>query len=149
MITEMRFSEEWQLIDTVYALAVAANTETNTGYNDVSGMRRVVVIIHPMDPNDVIDVDVEQATSAAGAGAKTLHANAYDTSIAIADTKPTVIEIPADAYDVDGGFKFLNIELTTADTAGGGNDFLVEIWGHPHYLPADTTNLDSVVPTIS
>ncbi len=145
--TEMLFSEEYQLLDTVYALAVAAGAETNSGYVDTSTMGHIVIVIHPMDVNDVIDVDIEQATSAAGAGAKSLSASEFDATIATTDTKPTVIEIPGEAFDVDGGFRYINVELTAANTAGGGNDFCVEVWGRPYYMPADTTNLDSVIHT--
>ena len=137
------FSEQWQLIDTVYALGVAANTETNSGAVAVNNFHRLVIIIHPMDINDALDVDIEQATSTSGT-LKSVDSGGKDITVATADTKPSVIEIAADELDVSGGYDCINVEITTADTAGDGNDFCVEIWGMPAYKPADTTLLDSV-----
>lgn len=139
-----RFSEQWELIDTVYALGVAANTETNSGFNSLANYHRVAIIIHPMDVNDALDVDIEQATDTAGTGIKAFHSNDHDITVQTTDTKPSVIEIQTEELDVTNKFDCLQVEVTTADTGGGGNDFLVEIWGLPRFLPASTTNLDSV-----
>jgi hypothetical protein len=139
-----RFSEEWQLVDVLYGDAVAANTESNTGYNSVANFHRVAIIIHPVDVNDALDVDIEQGTDTSGTGAKTVDSGSKDIAIATADTKPSVIELRMAEMDVAGGFDCLNVEVTTADTAGGGSEFAVEIWGLPRYAPASTTNLDSV-----
>jgi len=140
-----RFSEVWELLDTVYGLAVPAASEANTGFLHVADYIRIVVIIHPMDINDALDIDLEQATTFAAGDAKALNANGKDTTIATADTKPTVIEIRPDEFDVTGGFDWLNVEITPANTGGDCNDYVVEVWGEPVYKPADTTNLDSVV----
>lgn len=138
-----RFSEQFQLIDVLYGDNVNGTTESNTGANLIENFARVVVIIHPVDINDNLDVDVEQAATAAGA-LKTVDANSKDVTIATTDTKPTVIEIRAEELDVTNRYCYLNIEVTTAGTNNGGNEFVVEIWGEPAYKPADTTNLDSV-----
>ena len=145
MTYTQRFSEQWELLDTVYGLAVPAASEANTGFFHVADYVRLVVIIHPMDINDVLDIDLEQATIAAGTDGKALDSNSKDTTIAIADTAPTVIEIRPDEFDVNGGFDWLNVEITPANTGGDGNDYVVEVWGEPVYKPAATTNLDSVV----
>lgn len=139
-----RFCEQWELVDVVYGDAVAANTETNSGYNNCEGYHRVAVVVHPVDVNDALDIDIEQGTTAAGAGAKTVDAGGKDITVATADTAPSVIEIKMEEMDVDGGFRFLNVECTTANTAGNGNDFAIVIYGLPRYLPAATTNWDSI-----
>lgn len=147
-VTRELFSEEYELLGTIYGLGVAAANEGNTGFLSLKSMYDAIIIIHPLDVNDAFDVDIEQATNTAGTGTvKTVSANEFDATISTADTKPTVIEVPADALDVDGGFNCINVELTTANTAGGGNDYLVEVWGRPAYKPASTTNLDSVIHT--
>lgn len=139
-----RFSEQWELIDVLYGDAVAANTESNTGYSNLANYVRVVIIIHPVDVNDALDVDVEQGTDTSGTGAKTLDAGAKDITVATADTAPSVIEIREEEFDVANKFTTMNVEVTTANTGGDGNDFVVAIWGIPVYKPASTTNLDSV-----
>ncbi len=143
MFTE-RFSETWELVDVLYGDAVAANTESNTGYSSLANFSRVVAIIHPVDVNDALDVDFEQATTTAGASAKALDSNAKDITVATTDTKPSVVEIRGEEFDVTNKFDCLNVEVTTANTGGNGNEFVVEIWGLTAYKPAATTNLDSV-----
>lgn len=139
-----RFSEAWQLIDVLYGDAVAANTESNTGYNSCRDFARVVIIIHPVDVNDALDVDVEQGTDTSGTSAKTFDSGGKDITVATADTAPSIIEIRPEEFDIANGFDCLNVEVTTANTGGSGNEFVVAIWGAPQYPPASTTNLDSV-----
>lgn len=144
MYTE-RFTEYTECLATLYVLGDAANTTQDTGNVLLENFHRAVVIIHPMDVNDALDVDVEQATTSAAGTRATLDSNSKDITVAIADTKPSVIEIRTEELDVDGGYKYLNVEVTTANTGGGGNDYLVEIWGLvPRYKPVSITNLDSV-----
>jgi hypothetical protein len=140
----VNFSEQWELIDFMYTLAGASNTEFNTGYSSIANYPRVVIIIHPMDINDALDVDIEQALTTAGGSAKLFHANDHDITVATTDTEPSVIEIVSEEFDATNKFDCLNVEITTANTGGEGNDFVVEIWGETAYAPAATTNLDSV-----
>jgi len=136
-----RFSEQWELIDVLYGDAVAAATESNTGRLNLANYVRTVIIIHPVDVNDALDVDIEQATTSTGA-LTAFDSNAKDITVATADTLPSVIEIRNEEFAA--GYEYLNVEVTTANTGGNGNDFVVEVWGEPVYKPAATTNLDSV-----
>lgn len=140
-----RFSEEWECLGVLYGNALAAANESNTGYKSLAQMHRAVIIIHPVDVNDNLDVDIEQALDTAGTTPKAFHGGDKDATILTTDTKPTVIEIRSEELDVNGGYIAINVEVTCANTAGGGNDYAVEIWGLPRYTPADTTNLDSVI----
>jgi len=139
-----RFSEQWELIDYLIGANVAQTVETNTGYNAITNFHRVVIIIHPVALNDALDVDIEQALTTAGGSPKAFHSSDHDITVATADTLPSVIEIAGEEFDVTGGFDCLNVEVTTATTAGNSNYFVVEIWGMPRFAPAATTNLDSV-----
>ncbi|RPJ36137.1 MAG: hypothetical protein EHM35_08715, partial [Planctomycetaceae bacterium] len=114
MYTE-RFTEAWELIDVLYGDNVNGTTESNTGANSVKDFSRVAIIVHPVDVNDVLDVDIEQAASANGA-LKTVDANSKDITVAIADTKPSVIELRMEELDVTNEYYFLNVEVTTAAT---------------------------------
>ena len=136
-----RFSEEWELIDTIYGVAVAAAAENNTGALLLANYIRTVIIIHPLDLNDALDVDIEQATTLTGALAS-FDAAAKDITVAAADTAPSVIEIRHEEFAA--GYEYLNVEVTAANTGGSSNYFVVEVWGLPVYKPAATTNLDSV-----
>lgn len=138
-----RFSEEWELVDYVLGANVAHTTETNSGLISVANYHRVVIIIHPVALNDALDVDIEQATSTSGTP-KTVDSGGKDITVATADTKPSVIEVKMAEMDVTGGYDCLNVEITTAATAGSSNYFVCEIWGMPRFKPAATTNLDSV-----
>lgn len=140
MYTE-RFSEAWELLDTIYGANVAANTESNSGVNLLANYVRAVIIIHPLSLNDALDVDIEQATTATGA-LSALDSNSKDITVAAADTAPSVIEIRNEEFSA--GYEYINIEVTTANTGGNSNYFVVELWGQPVYKPAATTNLDSV-----
>ena len=141
--TEM-FTEVWQLIDTIYGAAVAANTESNSGYSNCAGYARIVIIVHPLALNDALDIDIEEALTTAGGTPQTFDAGGKDITVAVADTKPSVIEIKGEEFDVSDSYDCLNVEVTTANTGGGSNYFVVEVWGMPAYAPASTTNLDSV-----
>src|SRR5574341_2531470 len=107
-----RFSEAWELIDVLYGDAVAANTESNTGYSSCANYYRIVIIIHPVDVNDALDVDIEQGTTTAGAGAKAFHSSDHDITVATTDTLPSVIEITGEEFDVANAFDCLNVEVT-------------------------------------
>lgn len=143
MLTEL-FSERWTLIDYLAGDAVAANTESNTGYNAVAGYDRVAVLVCPVDVNDALDVDLEQATDTSGTSAKTLDSGGKDITVATSDTLPSVIEINGAEFDVANGFDTLNVEVTTANTGGGGNEFAVLILGCTEDPPAASSNWDSV-----
>ena len=65
-----RFCEQWELVDVVYGDAVAANTETNSGYNSCANYHRIAIIVLPVDVNDDLDVDIEQGTDTSGTSAK-------------------------------------------------------------------------------
>ena len=140
MYTE-RFSEAWELLDTIYGANVAAAAENNTGVILLSNYVRTVIIIHPLALNDALDVDIEEATTATGALAQ-FDAGAKDITVAAADTAPSIIEIRNEEFAA--GYEYLNVEVTAANTGGSANYFVVEVWGQPVYKPAATTNLDSV-----
>lgn len=139
-----KFTEQWELVDVVYGDAVAADTETNSGWNLMENYHRVVILVHPVDVNDALDVDIEQDDTGDGSNVKTVDSGGKDITVATTDTAPSAIELRMEELDVSGGFEYLQVEVTTANTGGGDNEFVVEIWGLPRYRPASTSNLDSV-----
>ena len=141
MTYTQRFSEAWELLDTIYGANVAAAAENNTGVILLANYVRTVIIIHPLALNDALDVDIEQATTAAGA-LTAFDTNSKDITVATTDTKPSVIEIRHEEFAA--GYEYLNVEITAANTGGSSNYFVAEVWAEPCYKPAATTNLDSV-----
>ena len=117
--------------------------ESNSGNNNLANYVRAVIIIHPLSLGDALDVDIEQAASSTGTP-KSLDSASKDIAIATTDTAPSVIEIRKEEFDVANGYEYINIEITTANTGGGSNYFVAELWGEAVYKPAATTNLDSV-----
>lgn len=136
-----RISEQLELIDVTYGDAVAANTESNSGLVSLANYSRVMVVIHPVDVNDALDVDIEEAETATGTPSSFDSAD-KDITVATSDTEPSIIEIRPEEFSA--GYSYLNVEVTTANTGGSGNEFVIAIWGIPVYQPAATTNLDSV-----
>lgn len=141
-----RFTEGFELLGSIAGDDLAAANVSDTGNMLFENFHRGVIIIHPVTLNDALDIDVEQATDATAGTRATFNAGSKDVLIAAGDTKPTVIEIKSEEFDVDGLYKYLNIEATLANTAGNNNVYVIEVWGSiPRYKPTSTALLDSVV----
>lgn len=113
MYTE-RFSEAHAVLAVLNPAVYAA--EQNTGYVSLANYHRVAVVIHTGYLLGDVDVDFEQATTTAGAGAKTLDTGGKDVTVlgATDDNTVRIIEIRTEEFDVTGGFDCLNVELTPA-----------------------------------
>jgi len=134
-----RFSEVWSLLGQIRAVAVA--TEQNTGYVSLANYHRAMIIVIPVSLGSDLDVDVEQGTTTAGAGAKTVDSGGKDITVQSTDTTPSIIELRTEELDVTGGFDCVNVEVTPTVASY----FWVGIWGGvPRFAPVSTTNLDSV-----
>jgi hypothetical protein len=136
-----RISEQLELIDVTYGDNVAAAAETNSGAVSLANYSRVMIVIHPVDVNDALDVDIEQAQTSSGA-LTSFDSGSKDITVATTDTEPSIIEIRPEEFTA--GYSYINVEVTAANTGGSGNEFVIAIWGIPVYGPAATTNLDSV-----
>ena len=140
-----RFSERWELLNHYYGTGVGANTENNTGWADVGRYKRLAIIVHPLSLNDDLNIDVEEAQDTSGTNVQDMDGGGKNTTVATGDTAPTVIEVKGEEFDVADRMRAIQVEMTTADTAGGSNYFAVEIWGETSFPPADASNLESVV----
>lgn len=134
-----RFSEVWALLAEIQGSA--ASTEQNTGYVSLANYHRAVVMICPISLGSDLDVDLEQGTTTAGAGAKTVDSGNKDITVASTDTAPSIIELRTEELDVTNSFDCLNVEVTPTVASY----FWVGLWGGvPRFAPVSTTNLDSV-----
>ena len=136
-----RFTEVNELL--VNQVVQAGAAEANTGWLDVSRFHRVFAQVIPIGaPGVDIDVDIEEATSAAGANAQALDGGNKDITINAADTAPSAIEIRGEEFDVNDGFRYINIETTPA---GQSATYVVQVFGIvPRYAAVATTNWDSI-----
>ena len=134
-----RFSEVWSLLGSINGNN--DSSEVNTGYVSLSSYHRAMIMVIPISLGGDLDVDLEQGTTTAGAGAKTVDSGNKDITVASTDTAPSIIELRTEELDVTGGFDCLNVEVTPA----AASYFWVGLWGGvPRFAAVSTTNLDSV-----
>jgi len=137
-----KFWETHELLGHIHPASYAA--EQNTGYLDCSRFHRLAVIIHSGVLGGNLDVDLEQGTSTAGAGAKTFDAGGHDTTITATTDDDTfvIIDVAGEEFDVTGGFDCLNVEVTPA----GASIFAVEVWGIvPRFADVPTTAIHATI----
>lgn len=128
-----KFAELYAPIDR--ALFVAATTEQNTGYVALTQYLRAAVIVHALSVTTTLDVDIEVATSAAGANAITLKsavqlAAADDDVILCFDIRADELSNPAGTSVNE--FTHVNVEVTP----NGAATVSVLVLGLPRGLPA-------------
>ena len=136
-----RYSEVHSLLGVINPASY--NSVQDTGYVSFANYHRGVIKIHCGVIGGNLDIDIEQGTTTAGAGAKTFNSGSKDiTKTATTDNNTvSVIEINSSEFDVNNGFDTLNVEVTPA-SAG---IFSVEIWGIvPRFAPVGVANLDTI-----
>lgn len=140
-----RFSEQAELLAEISPAAYT--TEQNTGYVSLANFHRAVIVIQCGTLTANIDVDVEEATSTAGANPQTLDNYGKDTVLYAAthsDTT-TIIEVRTEELDTNDEYDCINVELNPIN-AQSGSIFGVQVWGLvPRYKPVATTLLAEVV----
>ncbi len=120
-------------------------TEQNTGYVSLANYHRAVIIVHAGTLAGNLDVDVEEATSTAGAGAQTFDGSGKDITLTATtdDNTVSIIEIRTEECDVANNYDCINVELTPAGQAS--DIFSVLVLGlEPRFKPVPTTLVDSV-----
>lgn len=141
-----RFSEMFCPLASMHADSFAAG-EHNSGYVALNNYHRAVILIDVGDlaATATLDVDLEQATSTAGAGAKAITGKSItQLTQAGGDSDDLVcMELRTEELDVDGGFDCINVEVTVANAAA---EFSVWIFGYePRFPPVPVTGWTEVV----
>lgn len=87
--------------------------EHNTGWVDVSEFHRVLILVHPGEPGgaSTIDIDVEEATSAAGAGAQNVTGVNPNQIVAGDAGEPGEIEFQTEEMDAANDYRYINVEV--------------------------------------
>jgi len=138
-----RFTERWQLLDTI--VPSVSTAEQNSGWNAVANYSRIVVIIQTgaITSGGTIDADIEIGTTSSGGTTATMTGKSI-TQLTSADAdKVVVVEIRPEEFTQSGvHYPYMQLELTCAT-----QNCLVgaQIWGEVEYAPASTTNIDEVV----
>ncbi|MFA5714392.1 MAG: hypothetical protein WC998_01455 [Candidatus Paceibacterota bacterium] len=138
-----RFSEGAAVLAVINPAAYT--TEQNTGYVSLANYHRAAIIIHCGTLAGNLDIDIEEATTTAGAGAQTFDAGGKDLALVGTTDNNTVsiIEIRTEECDVDDHYDCINVELTPAGQAS--DIFSVLVLGlEPRFKPVPTTLVDSV-----
>jgi hypothetical protein len=129
-----RFSEACEVLDWIVPAVYGAG-EQNTAYNSFRDFHRGAVIIMTGTMSAAMDVDFEQATTTAGAGAKSFNAGGKDLNL----TTPGhvyIFEIKSEEFDTANEFDCLNVELTLTDNVAFS---LLMLGVIPRYKPATVT----------
>jgi len=140
-----RFTEVHELVGAdadVFAIGVYPQN-----YVSMANHQRAVIILHvgDMAQGATVDLQVWQATDAAGTGAKVIAGKAItQLTQAGGDAGSTVIiELRSEELDVNGGFAFIGMVLTVA---GGDCDIgVVALGGCSNYPPVSTTAWTEIV----
>ncbi|MDZ4771210.1 MAG: hypothetical protein SGJ24_18975 [Chloroflexota bacterium] len=127
------FAEQYAPIDRAAYVAVTA--EQNSGYVALTSYTRIAILIHAITVTTTLDVDIEIATSAAGANERTLKSMtqlvaADDDVIVCIDVRPDELTSPAGTTVNE--FTHLNVEVTP----NGAATLSVIVLGVPRSQPA-------------
>jgi hypothetical protein len=143
MYTE-RFSEGHRPIAKINPASYSS--EQNTARFDMALYARVAIvyIIGAMASTAVLDSDIEQSDAASGGNTKNVSGKSITqlTQASGDSNKLVCVELSAEELDVDGGFHYVNVELTPATAASivGVLVFGIE----PRYKPIGVTEWDEV-----
>lgn len=141
-----RFTEVWELLG-ADADEYTPDTYDVLTYRPLGNHQRAVLIMHvgDMGAGATVDLQLLQATDAAGADAKAITGKSItQLTQAGGDAGSTVaIEVRAEELDVNNGFAFIGAELTVANA--NCDIGIVALAGCSNYAPVATTNWTEIV----
>lgn len=146
MLTHVHAADNVAVVATIDPDVTTASTVTSD-WVDASDWHTIlaVVMAGTLGTNATVDAKLEQATSAAGAGAKDISGSGI-TQMTQAGTDQSdtqaVISLQTDALDVDNGFQYVRLSITvgTATSDAGG----IVLGVAPRVGPASDNDLASV-----
>jgi len=115
-----RFSELFCPLVVMHADSFAVG-EHNSGFVALNNYHRAVILVDVGDivATGTVSIDIEQATTTAGAGIKAIAGKSItQLTQAGGDSDDTIcIELRTEELDVDGGFDCINVEVTVGVAA--------------------------------
>lgn len=106
---------------------------------------QAIVFAGTLGSGATLDAKLEQATSAAGAGAKDITGKAI-TQLTQAGTdsdKQAVINCQSEDLDVEGGFRYVRLSMTVGNATSDAGGVVLGM--DPRYAPTDASTVDEVV----
>lgn len=120
------------------------SAEQNSGRVSLSQYHRAVAIIHAgvLDSGETLDADLEQADAASGGTLKAIAGKSITQLDNDDDGAVVAIELRSEELDVDGGFEYINLELTPS----AAMICSAIVYGiAPRFQPVPTTNWTQIV----
>ena len=145
MPTHVHASDNVAHLATIDPDATTASTVTSE-WVDASEFHTLmaVVLAGTLGSSATVNAKLEQATSAAGAGAKDISGAAI-TELTQAGTDSdteSIISLQTDALDVDGGFRYVRLSVTVAVATSDIAGYIIGV--SPRVGPASDWNASSV-----
>lgn len=138
-------AEKAAVAATIDPASLSANTYVSD-WVDMADFEQVmaVILVGAISTNGTLDAKLRQATDASGTGAKDIagHAITQLTQAGTDSNKQVILQTRQDLLDVDGGFRYVALSLTTATAASIAGAVLLGF--NPTYGPAYNYDLDSV-----
>lgn len=146
LIYTNRFTEVEELGGILYPVNRAIATY-NTAWTSMSNFQRLVakLSVGVIAAGGTVDMLLQQATDAAGTGAKAIAGKAITqlTQAGGDGDDVCIIELRTEELDVDGQFEFVRAQLIVAGNTAFTN---LEVWKHvANYPPVSVTPLTEVV----
>jgi len=143
MFTQL-FTEQWTPIARINPASY--NSEQNTARFAVGAYRRflVILMVGAITSTGTLDIDIEQSDAASGGTTKNVTGKSITqlTQAGSDSNKIVAIEIASEELDTNGGFAWLNVELTPL-TAASICGVLV-LAGDARHQPVSVANWDEV-----
>ena len=142
----MRWTEREATLAVIDADAYAIGVY-NTAWADMSVYHRAVAFLNvgDMAQGSTVDLLLQEATDAAGAGAQAIAGKAITqlTQAGGDGDDICIIELRSEELDENNAFRFVRAVLTVA---GGASDAFVLVLGTvPRYLPVPVANVTEII----
>lgn len=138
-------AEKAAIAATIDPASLTANTYVSD-WVDMADFEQVmaILLLGAITTNGTVDAKLVQATDASGTGAKDIagHAATQLTAAGTDSNKQVILQTRQDLLDVDGGFRYVALSVTTATAASLGAAVLLGF--NPTYGPAYANDLASV-----
>jgi hypothetical protein len=147
MYPNQKMSEGMPLLTSIAPISQGVGTVTS-GWIPVTNAHQLIALIQTgvLGASATVDAKLQQATSAAGAGAKDLTGKAISQIVkATGDNKQAMINFRASDLDVTNGFTYVAIVMTVGVAASQVAALLLS---NPRFQPAEAYNNASVVQVV-
>jgi hypothetical protein len=138
-------SEKAAIAATIDPASLTANTYVSD-YVDMADFEQVmaIILVGAISTNGTFDAKLVQATDGSGTGAKDItgHAITQLTQAGTDSNKQVILQTRQDLLDVEGGFRYVALSVTTATAASLAAAAVLGF--NPTYGPASDYDLASV-----